>query len=284
MNSVIITPQKANPDFLVTITQADNGVSINAPMPDSFAMDFASSYDAPFAQALGANIPGAKYAKLGGYTLQSQVMTAQVWQGSSQTDLNVAIEFQAELDPIAEVHDPIMQLCKLVSPSVNGTGLLLTAPGPRLDWTKIPESTKQAATDSINAITSIGATSDNTTAGQATDSSSAVNTPSTQPNSQSSQQSASDKKAANIALQALKSAVKNQISITIGNYLHFDSVVITNVQLTFSSILDDATGLPVHAKADIKFTPLFMITADDLDNIFLTKRLSGVQRDPNYKG
>jgi len=271
METVIITPQNCNADFLVTITQHDQHISISAPMPDTFNMDFSAEYEAPFAQALGANIPGAKLAKYGGYTLQSQVMTAQVWQGSSSTELNVMIEFHAENDPIAEVHNPIMELCKLVSPTVSDTGVFLTAPGPRIDWTKIPAAAQQILTGTTDVIAALAAS--NATPGQTNDTDSQASTPTTQPNSQSTQDSTSDKKAANVALQALKSAVKNQISITIGNYLHYDSVVITNVQLTFSSTIDDATGLPVHAKADIRFKPFFMLTADDLTNMFLTKRL-----------
>ena len=275
MDSIIITPQNCNPDFLVTITQSDNHISISAPMPESFAMDLVADYEAPFAQALGAAIPGAKLAKLGGFTLQSQVMTAQVWQGSSTQELSLALELHAEVDPIAEVHDPILQLSKMVTPSITSTGIFLTAPGPRLDWTKIPAAIKSVTSAAADTITSLGITSDTTTQAQTTDTSTSANAPATQPSSQSTQQAAADKKAANVALQALKSAVKNQISITIGNYMHFDSVVITNLGITFSTTIDEATGLPVYAKVDIRFRPFFMLTADDLDNLFLTKRLKG---------
>jgi hypothetical protein len=66
-----------------------------------------------------------------------------------------------------------------------------------------------------------------------------------------------------------KSRIKNQISIRIGNYMFFDSVVITNVQQTFSSNFDAQTGLPHHAKVMVGFKPLFMLVQSDLDQLFL---------------
>jgi hypothetical protein len=66
-----------------------------------------------------------------------------------------------------------------------------------------------------------------------------------------------------------KSLVKNPITIWIGNYLKFDSVVVTGVRQTFLSNFDAKTGLPHHARVTVTFKPLFMLTQGDLESLFV---------------
>jgi hypothetical protein len=63
--------------------------------------------------------------------------------------------------------------------------------------------------------------------------------------------------------------LKNKISIRVGNYLYFDSVVITRVSITSASNFDAQTGLPHHCRVMVEFTPLFMLTQQDLDTLFI---------------
>ncbi|MGT3783906.1 hypothetical protein ACVTE8_15205 [Staphylococcus aureus] len=68
--------------------------------------------------------------------------------------------------------------------------------------------------------------------------------------------------------------LKNRISIKIGNYLFFDSVVITRVSITAASNFDAQTGLPHHCRVLVEFKPLFMLTQQDLDTLFINPSAS----------
>jgi hypothetical protein len=78
------------------------------------------------------------------------------------------------------------------------------------------------------------------------------------------------------------SIIKNKISIAIGNYLYFDSVVVTRVSQTFASNFDAATGLPHHVRVTVAFKPLFMLAQEDLDTLFVSPTGSSTSGNNSY--
>lgn len=231
---------------MVRIIQTETSTVVTAPMPESFMFDSAASYEAPYAQGLFGNGALSQLAKLGGLRLTSQALTAQVWQGSNDTQLSVELEFQSETDPLTEVRDPILALLKLATPSVLND--LILSPGPQLDL----ETLKAAANDVSTTATSLLNNSSTTTNNGANQSSSTTSTSSTSATSNNT----------------WRKKIKNQVTIQIGNYAYFESVVITNVQKTYTSQIDVLTGWPQHARVSVQFKPLFMLVQSDLDNIF----------------
>ena len=61
------------------------------------------------------------------------------------------------------------------------------------------------------------------------------------------------------------------ISIKIGTYIEFPSIVITNVNTTFNSQIDAYTGWPMSATVQISFRPLFSTCFGDVQKIFLSE-------------
>ena len=240
-----------NSDYLVRIVQSDTNTLVQAPMPAEFMFDSQANYEAPFAQGLFGNGALASIARLGGLALTSQALTAQIWQGSNDTQLSVELEFQAESDVYAEVRDPIISLMKLATPSESpGTGMIMS-PGPRLDISvaqKIWDDYKAQTASTYSALTDPSQTTTN---------GSTKSTSNTNNGNKGLGQAA-----------AWKNKITNIISLQIGNYAFFDMVVISNVQATYTSQIDTLTGWPQHARINVQFKPMFQLLQGDLDNIF----------------
>lgn len=73
------------------------------------------------------------------------------------------------------------------------------------------------------------------------------------------------------------------ISISIGNFLYFDNVVIESVQAQFQSMMH-RSGVPLHATVTINFSTFFIVLADDLDDIFKNKPLGAQSSTPGVQG
>lgn len=257
-----------NPAYTITIASVmDNPgkppVFVQAPMPESFMYDATVMYEAPFTQGLTGNSMIDTIMKVGfSSKLVTHSMTAQLWQGSTETDLGLELEFQAESDPISEVRDPIVSLLRLCTPSLTSAGFLMS-PGPKLEGRILHDIAMRAQNIDAN-VRSIP----EGTQGQ-------VDLASLQDPAQASTQGSgnyapnnTDRSTTLGTVNYFKSMIQDQISVQVGNYAFFDSVVLTSVQKTYESQFDQRTGLPFYAKVAVRFKPLFMVTQEDLDNIF----------------
>ena len=250
-------------------------IAVSAPLPESFMFDSTSNYEAPFAQGLFSNNFLRLAASAMGFKTSTQALTVQLWQGISDTELSLELEFQTETDPLTDVRQPILDLLTLTTPVADPNTGLMKSPGPHLDPSQSQEiltATIDQSKSTWNAVAStVGkATGLNTSAIQF----GTLSDPSKTTNDGSG--STNQNKPTGIATaQYWKQNIRNQISIQIGNYMFFDSVVITNVQQTFQSNLDAVTGWPHHCKVAVRFKPLFMITRQDLDTIFISPSAGG---------
>jgi len=296
-------PSQVNENYTITImqypTSSASPVIIQAPMPESFMYDAASQYAAPFTGGLTGNQMIDTILRVGvAARLVTQSLTAQFWQGSTETELGLEIEFQAERDPDLEVRQQVLKLLRLTTPTSDRAGLL-TSPGPKIGkelidklltdgqaiisetWNKAGQATDPATTAQQNtsAGESIPGTGPNLNgsfaavnpnAGPGQQKVCGMNDPSntvtngTQDASQS--QDAADTPSIGTA-DYFNQYIDDRISIKIGNYMYFNSVVVTNVQTTFESQFD-VNGLPHYARVAVRFKPLFMITQADLTKIF----------------
>jgi hypothetical protein len=270
-----------NPDYLVIIKQVPDpknpsiaGATVQAPLPDTLAYDTASEYSTPFAQGMLSQGALSQALSSAGVRVTTQAMTAQLWQGSTENDIGLELEFQTYDDPDKDVRQPVLTLLKLAAASIDTATGLLQSPGPRISLedtgkilssggSQLANSGKQVLNASAAAIgfkgrlnvSKLNAQTDNLNSNQK-----ANVTPTAVENGLG-------------GAQYWKSIVRNQISIQIGNYAFFDSVVILNAQETKSHQIDFRTGLPLHSKVNLRFKPLFLVTQQDLDQIF-----SGGQR------
>lgn len=265
-----------NPDYLIIIKQvpdpADPGVighEVIAPLPETSAYDTASEYAAPFAQGMiGAGNAATALSSLG-IRLATQAMTAQLWQGATESDISLELDFQTYDDPDADVRQPVLTLLKLAAASVDSATGLLKSPGPRISL----EDTGKIAAGSGNTLLNEakqagGALSSILGISSAIRTDIGLNGPTANLNSNQQANTPPTPQNGLGGAQYWKSVIRNQISVQIGRYAFFDSVVILGAQETWSNQIDARTGLPLHAKVSIRFKPLFLVTQYDLDRIF----------------
>ncbi len=250
---------------------AKNGnddITIVAGLPETFAFDIASQYEAPFAQGMAGDTKIASLLRLGGLSLTNQAMTAQVWQGTSDVQFTLPFVFQADTDEIKDVLEPIKNLMRLALPRTSQQGGILESPGPRIDYEKLIQNAPQATNDILNATA--GGATEMATGGMMGGLQAATG------NGEQGLQTAS--KSAKVAKErfngasvafssALKGAITNNISLEIGRYMLFEHVVILDVQQS-ANVQPLASGIFQRVEVNVTFKTFMLPTANDLDNMF----------------
>ena len=244
-----------NPLYTVHIACRDLKIDVFAPIPETFMFDMSASYEAPFSSGITGKI--ANIGKFVGIKGVNQAMTVQLWQGSSDTELGLELEFQAEQDAYAEVMQPINELYKLVTPSTDTLGGFMKAPGPQIGDALYDTLKKATGYDDANEAQE----NDNTPADRMRDQNKETS------NGRGSNKDTDPSGDKWGTVKWAKQHISNQIAIRVGQYAYFDSVVITNVQKTYTSQFD-ARGNPMHARVSVRFRPLFMVVQEDLNTIF----------------
>lgn len=267
----------SNPDYLVIIKQVPDpqnpklaGATIVAPLPETLAYDTASEYAAPFAQGMLSGSGGlAQAASTLGIRVTTQAMTAQLWQGATESDISFDLDFQTISDPDLDVRQPVLALLKLSAASIDNATGLLQSPGPRFsleDTGKLLGAAGKTVLNEGAQIINAAGSLAGQFPGLKTD------RPLNGPNANlNANQQGNRPPATQNGLggsQYWKGIVRNQITVQFGRYAYFDSVVILSAQETWSNQIDARTGLPLHAKVSVRFKPLFLVTQQDLDQIF----------------
>ena len=227
------------------VVAQEQGLIVEAWLPESIGLDVNAEYQAPYAQGLGqANAKVGELARFLGVSLTTQALTAQIWQGSGEFVFTLPFVFQAESSG-ADVMLNIKRLLSLTMPD-GGSGGLLEAPGPRLDLRKMsiggvrPTSVGTMIDGLSNALTSIG---DSNSIPQG------VNNVARELNS------------------ALINSVTNNISLYIGQFFYLPSVVITDVSPTFDVVLAQDKN-PIRATVNVNFKSFFVPTKQDMEDMF----------------
>lgn len=220
-----------------------------------FDFEMSSEYDSPFEIVLSNKAVSTLFT-LYGRKAMTPVLTAQLWQGSAIPSFSFTLELETDSNPITDIKLPIMNLLRMVTPSVGEDGLL-KSPGPSVD--DLLSIVGAAFGSSVDAVINTITGSDNSQIGKTSNSSEAVVTSKEQSSSMTNKM---------IGLNGESSMLRNQISISIGRYLYFPSVVITDVQTSFKNMIEAATGFPLSATVQVSFKPLFMPTQEDLATMF----------------
>lgn len=255
-----LTGRLQNPNYMARIVyqtqetgnERDSTGVISLYLPENFQLNFSSSFDQPFAQGL-VNMPGLQQAaKMFGASLTSQSMSVQVWQGTTCPEFNLTFQLVAENDPQIDVVNPTIELAKLASPGLDKTTRLLTPPGPRIDPLKVATALPQAAGAlASGTLGTLGAL-----AGTVTGDFSRL-VPSLSATAQNVGQ----------ALQGILDSPKNNVTLYIGRFLKFPSVVIQSVSQTYNTLFNEQ-GLPIKADVDVTFSTWYVPVKDDIDKIF----------------
>ncbi len=296
-----------NPYRILVQSNAEGGggsekqsLSVQGWLPEEITFDVAAQYEAPYAQGFNGAFPvlGGIMRALG-VSLVTQGMTAQIWQGSTDINFQVPIVFQAETNAYDDIIKPIKNLLKLTMPRDPEGGGLLESPGPRINVERLkglvqtvsnlplpkPQQDTQGTRSTLpnndtgnrtqsmlggvqNAITEQFKSANEKLTGLM----SIGNTPiSTRILDTSADLAIGAKNVANkgaVALNtALVNAIDNNISLYIGQFLFFPSVVITDVSQAYNVLIAPDRN-PSRATVNVTFRTFYIPTQRDLDVMF----------------
>lgn len=268
LKSINVVGVRQNPDYLVIISQPDTRKYITGYYQGQVPVDMTASYEQPFADTFKAAGGGFidTTMKMFGRTMQSQALTFRMWSGTTDFPLSVTIDLYAENDVIKEVRDPMLKLASLAVPDTDKYGLFLKSPGPYLDITKLSPAAKRIATNFAETVSNTFGSG--AKAGSLSDTDSELKEPADKLSDES-------RSVFKDNLAAIKSAIKNQISIRIGSFMFLESVVITRVNITHHSAIDTTTGWPMHVTLEVGLEPFMQVVVSDLEAMYLRPKSSG---------
>ena len=261
-----------NPFYRCVITCNSKNININASLPQEFQLDIGATYEEAMSQwlaSLGPVSELASKAKFSGVQLTTQAMTAQMWQGTTDMSFSLPLVFQAETDDHTDVVLPISQLYSLVLPDdLNGTGLL-QSPGPRLNEKQMLKAVGSVGTGAVNTVLN-------------SDLAKGVIKSATEFKDEAVSMFSSNKKASSAPSVSAKkdttgedggkapvtSAIENNISLRIGQYMWFESVVITSVGQTHRVQPIEGSGNMSRVEVTVGFKTFYVPVQKDIKNIF----------------
>ncbi len=246
----------------------DLGITVTAALPDTFAFDVASDYQAPFAQGINVSDSVANGLRLVGMSLTNQAMTAQVWQGTSDIRFTLPIVLQAEKNEGREIITPLKNLYRLTLPSVDQEGGLLRSPGPQLDLEKLAMNSgavTRFATDGMQAqAVSAGRLASAVSGAMIGDNDEGMKSY----EKSSKEARANMDTASATASSVIHAATKNIITLQIGRFMKFPSVVVESVSVT-GNVQPLASGVFQRIEVSVSFRTFMIPTANELDTIFI---------------
>ena len=239
----------------------EQGILVEAWLPEQVNVDINANYEAPYAQGIGQSGSLGSLARFAGLSLTTQALTVQVWQGGSNIQFSLPLTFQAETSGVSDVMKPIKDLMKLMMPKDPQGGGLLEAPGPRLDPDKLisqagPTLKKiggdiiRGASDSFSNMMDTAKQVSNDVVGAARNAANTVARP---------------------ISNAIVNSVKNNISLYIGQFQYFPSVVITDVSPTYDVVLGVDKN-PQRATVIVQFKTFYTPTDRDIEGMFPSAR------------
>lgn len=261
------------PEYTITIACPGLGITVDAMMPESFQLSTSAQYQSVFTDLLD-KVPGSDTVKKAGsafgYSLTTKILSAKVWQGASDTTFTLDLIFQAERDEIKEVIEPITKLHLLTVPRTDFDGGLLKAPGPHLKASALND-TMGSVFDSIGSVGGAAL-------GGATDV--AKNWWNGSSNLKDIASAGASKFIGTLKdsitglSNSIGSNIVNQVSLQIGRFLLFDSVIIRDVSVTYAlqpvgKGYGVSSGNMQRAAVSVQFETFFNLTADDIGKIWI---------------
>lgn len=266
-----------NPNYHCLITCSDMNIQIKANLPQDFAISIGAQYEEALAQAMNSSSVVSELAgkaRLAGVQLVTQALTAQVWQGSTEISFSLPLTLQVNNDETTDVLKPLSDLYTLCLPDEVTSGGFLKAPGPTLSVELLKKSTGafvsgvmnvagEGAKDALTSLKDSATSFVNKALPNQYQLSTSDSKSADAPGKSNVQDPTSEGQSA-----SLSSAIKNNISLTIGQYMHFDSVVITNVDQTHH-VQPLENGTMSRVDVTVTFKTFFVPTRKDIGKIFL---------------
>lgn len=245
-------------------------------------------------------VSGRTVSNAFGVDLMAKSLTAQIWGGSSHLSFQLPLIFNIESSPMEDVITPLRQLLSLVLPYESNAGSLMQAPGPQFNWDKLTKNLAAATKQTINSAGSFARNAAATTAGtlpaagKNADSiyrsvvGGNVKIPYTNVNldqagsaianwgksALESVQKSGDGNTANAKTttdlkqfpNAVRDSLDGQISLSIGRFQWFPSVVVTSIDPEFK-MLTTEDGTPSQVQVNVSFSTMFVPTSKDINDM-----------------
>jgi len=125
-----------NPNYRIWLTKTVNGqtLTVSTPMPENWSIQLGIPWASQFSSALqsvAGNIIGqagaeaiANVTSAIGYQVQNKTLSAQIWGGTANIEIQVPFVLKAESNPQTEVVEPISNMMLMALPSVSNAGML----------------------------------------------------------------------------------------------------------------------------------------------------------------
>lgn len=263
------TSQSGRGEYLLHITRPKShgrpAIDIVASLPEQLGINLQATWSAPFAEGLVNNDKINMATQLMGMKWSNQAMSSNFWTGGQEIEFSLPIVFTAE-NSYSDVLTPLQLLVELAVPTVNEMGFF-RAPGPSLvaagqlgDVAKSLYSLKSTATTTLDNTNTTNPDSRPATAGEVAAQSQSIFT------------GVRDK------LSALMK-FEGKISLTIGTFMHLDSVVITNINQDFVMMMG-RDGVPNRVTCDVGFKLHQTPSAEDIKAWYIM----GSSLDTYYQG
>ncbi len=262
-------------------------ISVTGFLPEDISIDISAEYTPAFGEGLFDPSAGLvqKAVRLAGFSGISQEMSVKIWESTQGINISIPITFVAgEIiggKPVNNIMDPIMDLMSLCTPSKTKGDWFLTPPGPTVvaDFAMIGRVLKDSAalsasfaSEVVEEIPVVGSVVTALKAA-ATGAVDVVNKTTgvdlSTYNLEGVTKQVDDLKKSWAGLdfsQVLR--FNSKISVFIGDFLHFDNVVVNSVSQNYQMILDEV-GNPMQATVTFNFTTMLSPTIQDLRKIFL---------------
>jgi len=157
--SVLSGIRSSEPHHLVVIKSNLYNVDreVVAFCPDEFTMSFGNSWSTPFegirkkVRSMGLGKIADKASRAFGFSINSQQLTALVWEASTASQISFPLIFNADEDPEIDVDQPIANLLSMVVPEQEND-FSVKIPGPSGWAYMITESAKKMSQDAYDKI------------------------------------------------------------------------------------------------------------------------------------
>lgn len=279
-----------DPYYTVTITQYGDKASptvVQAYMPDDITFDFSSEFSTPFAEIGGAIAAFNNVSRVFGGKIGANILSMQVWDGSSPLELTLPLRFVAFTNTKTDVVEKIRRLTAMSLPSSDTPGATnsqvasigyLKSPGPRIKFgtggglAQAGEQAVEVTKNTGGAIVDAGVNLASNLTGQGLVDFLGRLIKATA-------------NGINGLLELIE--IENKITVRLGSYAYLECVVIKGVSAAYD-VKCDKDGLWIDATVDVRMVTFLNPLTSDITNLigfgiadYTSKQASGPS---NYPG
>ena len=190
-------------------------------------------------------------------TFGDPALSALMYEGSDNPKFSLTLEFHSDGDAYNDVLVPVMTLSKMTLPSRRSVGILeIPGPSPFDEYKRLFKDFSEAGVSFVGRLT--GSDDGSTAAALGPDN------------------------AGNGDADGNAQGNDPRISVQVGSLMYFRSVVITGLDITMGSQVDQ-NRRPIYARVRVDFTRFTTPLREEVEEMFFTGKMDG-QQNAEVKG